>query len=60
MVGWDEAYVFVLLIVGVALMVLFFVVEARVRAPIMPVDIWLQPGFPGVIASIALGWGSFG
>ena len=59
-VGWGQPYVYVLLIVGLLLMVLFFFVEAWVAQPIMPLDIWMEPGFPGVIACIALGWSSFG
>ena len=58
--GWDEPYVYVLLVVGLALVALFFVVEGYVDAPIMPLDIWTEPGFPGVIACVALGWSSFG
>ena len=59
-VGWHQPYVFVFLIVGLLLILLFFLVETRSTAPIMPLDIWTQPGFPGVIACIALGWSSFG
>ena len=59
-VGWDKPYVYVFTIVGALLIGLFVLVEARTASPIMPLDIWAQPGFGGVVLCIALGWGSFG
>ena len=59
-VGWDEPYVYVLLIVSVLLLALFVYVESVVTAPIMPLDVWTTPAFPSVLLCIALGWSSFG
>ena len=58
--GWDQPYVYVLLIIGIALVALFVWIEARSPEPIMPLDMWTAKGFPGMIIAIGLGWSSFG
>ena len=59
-IGWDKSYVYGVLIASMLIIVLFIFVETKVKEPIMPPSIWLVNGFPGVLASIALGWSSFG
>lgn len=58
--GWQEVYVYVLLIVGVLLVPVFFYIELKVaRAPLIPFDaINGDVGF--VLACIACGWATFG
>ena len=58
-VGWDQAYIIVLLILGIAFMGLFFFVESRVDHPLVPINAMSgKAGF--VLGCIALGWSSFG
>lgn len=59
-VGWDNPYVYTLLITSLVVIGLFILTETRTKEPIMPPSIWAVRGFPGVLASIALGWSSFG
>ena len=58
-VGWQEPYVIVLLILGAGFLVVFVLVERRVRQPLLPVS-----GFSSTVAfvlgCISLGWASFG
>ncbi len=58
--GWQEPYVYVLLIVALLLVPLFFYIEFRLSAaPLLPVEaLTVDVGF--VIAGIACGWSSFG
>ena len=58
--GWDKPYIYGLLIASVVIIGLFIFIEAKTEEPIMPPSIWSVTGFPGVLASIALGWSSFG
>ncbi|KAF4980959.1 hypothetical protein FDECE_17777 [Fusarium decemcellulare] len=59
-VGWETPYVYVLLIVGVALVPVFFYVELRVASnPLIPFDtLTSDVGF--ILACVACGWASFG
>ena len=58
--GWDKPYIYGLLIASVLIIGLFIFIEIRTEEPIMPPSIWSVSGFPGVLASVALGWSSFG
>lgn len=58
--GWNAAYVPVLLVVGLALMVLFVLIENRVQEPVMPMSMFTKPAFVAVILSLACGSMSFG
>jgi MFS family permease len=59
-VGWNQPYVIVTLILGVLLVPVFFYVEARVSSnPLIPFDICnSETAF--VLGCIACGWSSFG
>ncbi len=59
-VGWQKAYVYVCMFLGLLLVPLFFYVEFRVsKAPLVPFEaLSADVGF--VIACIACGWSSFG
>lgn len=58
-VGWEEPYVYVLLIIGVLLMMLFFYVERKVKHPLIPPAV-LNGTVGCVLLCIASGWSSFG
>ena len=58
-VGWSDPYVLVFLIVSVLLFGVFFWVERRAAAPLVPLDA-LSGNAGLVLACIAFGWGSFG
>jgi MFS family permease len=59
-VGWDEPYVYVCLILGLLLVPVFFFVELRVaKNPLIPFDALTgDVGF--VLACITCGWATFG
>jgi hypothetical protein len=59
-VGWQKAYVYVTMLVGILLVPLFFYIEFRVaKAPLVPFDsLTVDVGF--VLACITCGWSSFG
>ena len=58
-VGWSTPYVYILLILGLLLLVAFFVVEKKVSTPLVPFQAFSgKTGF--VLGCIALGWSSFG
>lgn len=59
-VGWDKAYIIVTLILGIALLPLFFYIELRwAKQPLIPKDcLTTTVGF--VLASSACGWACFG
>ena len=59
-VGWDKPYVYAMLSGSIIIVGVFFFVEMKTEEPIMPPSIWSIPGFPAVLASIGLGWSSFG
>ncbi|KAF4308422.1 Major facilitator superfamily [Botryosphaeria dothidea] len=58
-VGWDEPYVIVLLILGVIFFLAFIIVEKKVQQPLVPINgLDAHVGF--VLACMAFGWSSFG
>ena len=59
-VGWQKAYVYVLMVIGILLASLFFYVELRVsRFPLIAFDaLSADVGF--VLACVACGWSCFG
>jgi hypothetical protein len=59
-IGWDQPYVYGVLIASVLIIGVFIFVEMKTKEPIMPLSIWSVPGFPGVLGCMALGWSSFG
>ncbi|CAK9436841.1 uncharacterized protein LODBEIA_P13630 [Lodderomyces beijingensis] len=58
-VGWDVVYVYVLLIVGFALMCLFYSIEKRVEDPLVPPEV-LKGDTGFILACISAGWSCFG
>ena len=58
-VGWQDPYVYVLLILGILSLVAFFFVESRVHQPLLPVKALSAPVL-FVLSATGLGWGSFG
>lgn len=59
-VGWQEPYVYILLLIGFLLIFVFFYIELRVsRAPLIPFDA-LNSNVSLVLACVACGWASFG
>jgi MFS family permease len=59
-VGWQEPYVYALLIVGIFLIVLFVLSQSRVQAPVLPNTLWTRKGFSPVVTAMSFGWMSFG
>ncbi|EGU88933.1 hypothetical protein FOQG_15347 [Fusarium oxysporum f. sp. raphani 54005] len=59
-VGWETPYIYALLIVGVALVPIFFYIELRVAShPLIPFDtLTSDVGF--ILACVACGWATFG
>ena len=58
-VGWSTPYVYILLILGLLLLVAFFVLERKVSTPLVPFQAFSgKTGF--VLGCIVLGWSSFG
>ncbi|KAL1633726.1 hypothetical protein SLS58_010947 [Diplodia intermedia] len=58
-VGWPTPYTYVVLVVGVLVLGVFAVIEARARYPLVPVrKLDRNVGF--VLACISAGWASFG
>ncbi|KAE9984727.1 hypothetical protein EG328_008344 [Venturia inaequalis] len=59
-VGWDKAYIIVTLVLGIALMPLFFYIELRwAKQPLIPKEcLTTTVGF--VLACTACGWACFG
>lgn len=59
-VGWQRAYVYVLLVLGILLVPMFFYIELRVAPfPLIPFDS-LTADVAFVLACIACGWACFG
>lgn len=58
-VGWDSAYIIVLLIVSVFLIIGFFFIEFHVEHPLLPRSVFNKK-IGLVLLCIGLGWGSFG
>lgn len=60
LVGWQEPYIYVLMIVGILLLAAFFYVESRVAThPLVPVKT-LSKSVIIVLTCVALGWATFG
>ena len=59
-VGWEKAYVYVTMIIGILLIPAFLYIEFRVaKSPLVPFEsLTVDVGF--VLACIACGWASFG
>ena len=59
-VGWEKAYVYVTMLIGILLVPVFLYIEFRVaKAPLVPFEaLSVDVGF--VLACIACGWSSFG
>lgn len=58
-VGWSTPYIYVLLIIGIATLVLFFWIEKHATWPLLPLR-QLSTQALYVLACIGAGWGSFG
>ncbi|RHZ52828.1 uncharacterized protein CDV56_103543 [Aspergillus thermomutatus] len=59
-VGWEEPYVYALLIVSIFLIVAFAFSQSHVRAPVLPNTLWTRKGFSPVVTAMSFGWMSFG
>ncbi|RAH45251.1 uncharacterized protein BO95DRAFT_497066 [Aspergillus brunneoviolaceus CBS 621.78] len=59
-VGWQEPYVYALLIVGILLIVAFAISQSHVPAPVLPNTLWTRKGFSPVVTAMSFGWMSFG
>ena len=59
-VGWQEAYTYTLLIVGIVFIVAFAFSQSHVSAPVLPNSLWTRKGFTPVVTAMSLGWMSFG
>jgi MFS family permease len=59
-VGWQKAYVYVLMIIGILLAPVFFYIELRISpSPLIAFDA-LSPDVGFVLACVACGWSCFG
>jgi len=58
-VGWKEPYVYVCLIIGVILFPIFFYIEKKASAPLIPFEA-LSSDVAFVLACVACGWATFG
>ncbi|KAJ5884531.1 MFS general substrate transporter [Penicillium tannophilum] len=59
-VGWDQPYVYIVLIIGFLFLVAFFIVEIKVSPnPLIPFKA-LNTDVSFVLACVACGWASFG
>ncbi|EME46925.1 hypothetical protein DOTSEDRAFT_126514 [Dothistroma septosporum NZE10] len=52
-------YTYALIIIGIALLAVFFWVETRVPRPLIPARLWKTPGFAPLMAAYFLGFGGF-
>jgi MFS family permease len=59
-VGWQEPYTYVLLIVGIIFIVAFAISQSYVAAPVLPNSLWSRKGFSPVVTAMSFGWMSFG
>ncbi|KAJ5491659.1 MFS-type transporter [Penicillium diatomitis] len=59
-VGWQEPYVYALLIVGIVLIVAFAFSQSHVKAPVLPNSLWTRKGFTPIVTAMSFGWMSFG
>lgn len=59
-VGWQEPYTYILLIVSIVLLAGFIFSQSRAAAPVLPNSLWTRKGFLPVVAAMSFGWMSFG
>ncbi|KAL5047502.1 hypothetical protein BDW71DRAFT_213949 [Aspergillus fruticulosus] len=59
-VGWEEPYVYTLLVVGTFLIIAFAFSQSHVQAPVLPNTLWTRKGFSPVVTAMSFGWMSFG
>lgn len=59
-VGWQEPYTYVLLIVGIVFIVAFAFSQSHVSTPVLPNSLWTRKGFSPVVTALSFGWMSFG
>ena len=59
-VGWQEPYIYALLIVGIFLIIAFAFSQSHVAAPVLPNSLWTRKGFAPVVTAMSFGWMSFG
>lgn len=55
---WNP-YTYSLIIAGVLMFVAFYMVESRVRRPLIPNQLWKTPGFAALMIAYFLGFGGF-
>lgn len=58
-VGWEEPYNYVFLIVGILLLALFVYIEYKVSNPLLEIEEFAVPTLY-ILACLAAGWGCFG
>ncbi|KAL0929995.1 Drug resistance protein YOR378W-like 3 [Colletotrichum truncatum] len=58
-VGWPTPYTYITMIIGVAIFVVFILIEKRVRHPLIPFGV-LEIDSLFTLACISAGWSSFG
>ncbi|SCV00990.1 LAME_0G13322g1_1 [Lachancea meyersii CBS 8951] len=59
--GWNKAYIIVLLVVSLIVLVAFFLFEVKVaKEPLLPRAVMHNRRILMILASLFLGWGSFG
>lgn len=52
-------YTYALIIIGIAVLTLFFWVETKVKRPLVPTRLWRTPGFAPLMLAYFLGFGGF-
>ncbi|OGE53503.1 hypothetical protein PENARI_c007G04260 [Penicillium arizonense] len=52
-------YTYALVIVGIVLLVTFFIIESRVRRPLIPTRLWRTKGFTPLMLAYFLGFGCY-
>jgi len=57
--GWQTNYIIAAMVLGVAGMGLFILLQSRLQYPLMPLSIWRYPQFPRVILTYFLGFTTF-
>lgn len=57
--GWQTNYIIVAIVLGVAGLALFILLQSRLQYPLMPLSIWRYPQFPRVILTYFLGFTTF-
>ncbi|TFB01935.1 hypothetical protein CCMA1212_005724 [Trichoderma ghanense] len=57
-VQWS-AYTYVSVILGLLMLVGFYLVERRVKRPLVPSGLWRTPGFVAVLVSYVFGFGAY-